>query len=94
MKLDRAIAHIRAEEPYRDIVIDRYVNAWNDLSTCRQVGMAMGPIPFDKIVIWAEVHRLDYEEILLLNHVIRQLDNDHAEREESKRAHANIMGPR
>jgi hypothetical protein len=94
LNLDRAIAEIRAKEPPRDIVIDRLITAWHDLSTCRAICMAMGPIPFTAIVAWAEFNSLDHEEALVLKHVIRQLDNDHAEREESRRAHDRITGAR
>jgi hypothetical protein len=70
------------------------VHAWHELSTCRGIGMAMGPIPWTAIVTWCEFHsdELDRDAAVQLIHVIRQLDNDRAEREAAKQALAKMTG--
>lgn len=58
------------------------IRAWNDLSTCRPIGMTTGPIPWTAIASWCEWHEdyLDREASMQLIDVIRQLDNDYFER--------------
>lgn len=72
----------------------RCIAAWHDLGTCRMIGMAVGPIPWTAIVTWCDFHELDRESAMILIHVIRQLDNERAEREASRQALANITGAR
>lgn len=54
--------------------------------------MALGPIPYTAILIWCEFERLDHEATVLMKTVIRQLDNDRAEREASKQRLKNLSG--
>jgi hypothetical protein len=60
------------------------LTAWAELSTCRPIGMAVGPIPWTAIIAWARFHGLDREATGVLVTVIRRLDNDRAERDASK----------
>lgn len=54
---------------------------WHDLDTCRPSGGRFtGSIPFDKLVLWAEVASLDEELFALLKEVIQQLDTERTER--------------
>lgn len=66
--------------------MDACLRAWHDLSTCRQVGMSQGPIPFTAMLEWARFYRLDREATLLVWAVVRRLDRDHLERVASKGA--------
>lgn len=81
MQIDRDLAKIAASEPPRDYAVTRCVQAWNDLSTCRPIGMAVGPIPWTSIVTWCEYHGFDREASDVMLYVIRQLDAERAERE-------------
>jgi len=46
-----------------------------DLTTCRQIGMSAGPIPWTAVQQYAETDRLDDEETRMLHAVIRHMDN-------------------
>lgn len=59
--------------------MSRCLAAWGDLSTCRPIGMTVGPIPWTAIVQWCEFHGLDDEASAVLVHVIRTLDIQQAE---------------
>lgn len=43
------IAAIYAAEPEREAAVAVCLRAWADLSTCRGIGMAAGPIPWTAI---------------------------------------------
>ncbi len=73
------------DQPEHDEAIDLCVEAWQDLSTCRPIGMAVGAIPWPAIVQWCEWHEIDHDIAVILVRIIRQLDNDRAEAEASKR---------
>lgn len=77
---------ILAGQPPIDVAMRMCVRAWRDLGTCRQVGMAVGAIPFTAILTWAEFHRLDRDATTVLIDVVQKLDRDFAEREASKHA--------
>ncbi|HEU4727689.1 MAG TPA: hypothetical protein VFT22_07365 [Kofleriaceae bacterium] len=70
---------ILAQEPPRDYAVHRCVQAWSDLSTCRAIGMTVGPVPWTAIVAWCDFHGLDHEATELMIYVIRALDNERAE---------------
>lgn len=74
-----------AAQPDLDAAAALCVRAWNDLSTCRPIGMDVGPIPWTAIVTWAEFHELDLDSTMLITDVIRLLDFELSEREESRR---------
>lgn len=62
------------------------LEAWHDLGADRQIGFGvLGCIPHAAIVRWAEWNGLDRENTMLLIRVIRQLDAERVQREESKR---------
>ena len=83
---------INARRPEVDFAVARCLAAWGDLSTCRAVGMAMGPIPWTAIVAWCEFHDLDYDTAVLVIDVIRMVDRDRAEAAESKRRIDELRG--
>jgi hypothetical protein len=52
-----------------------YLAAFNELGTCRQVGMGLGPIPFTSIVSYFNLYGegiLDFEDFL---YIIRCMDS-------------------
>lgn len=71
--------------PDFDANIELCVTAWNDLNSCRGIGMSAGPIPFTAFEIWCRFHDLDYAIAIQVWAVIRHLDREHFEREQSKR---------
>ena len=90
-----------AEQPPIDHAVRLCVDAWSDLSTCRPVitsmaGCYFGAVPWTSIVAWCDWHQdvLDRDAAMQLITVIRQLDNEHAEREARQRAIANAGGQR
>ena len=52
-----------------------YFNAFHELSTTRSIGFSIGPIPWDKIVSYAEIAGLDEDLRTDFQQVIRVLDN-------------------
>lgn len=74
-----------AEEPEYDEVIAWIVKAWGELGTCRQIGMAVGPIPWTAIEKWCEFHEFDRAEAMQIMWIIAKLDSDRAEAEAAKR---------
>ncbi len=47
------------EDPYQHRVLDAF---WK-LSTCREVGMAVGPIPWADMNTFARVHQFDADQV-------------------------------
>lgn len=86
MQNERLITEARAKEPPLDYAMARCLDAWQDLSTCRPIGMAVGPIPWTAIVAWCEFHELDREITAVVVHVIRTLDIQRAVAERAKQA--------
>ena len=52
-----------------------YLSAFHELSTTRATGFSIGPIPWDKIVDYAELAGLDEDLRVDFQQVIRVLDN-------------------
>lgn len=73
-----------AEEPEQDAAMAICLSAWRDLSTCRPIGMAVGPVPFTALLEWARFHSLDREATRIVWSVVRRIDADRAEAEASK----------
>lgn len=61
------------------------VKAWDELGTCRGIGMAVGAIPCTETIKWCEFHRFDYEQTVQIMWVIAKLDSDRAEAEAARR---------
>jgi len=60
--------------------------AFMDLTTCRAIGMSIGPIPWTAIQTYAESERLTPEETWTLHQVTRHLDHvylEHMHRKDS-----------
>lgn len=50
-----------------------YINAFSELSSCRQIGMGLGPIPFTAIAEYARIYKVD--DISDFIYIIRVMDN-------------------
>jgi hypothetical protein len=48
-----------------------YMDAFDELSTCRAIGQALGQIPWCDAVTYAEMYNYDLDEFLI---VIREMD--------------------
>ena len=53
---------------------DLYLQAFNALSSERQFGQTIGPIPWSKIVFYGEKKKLDDAMMGVFEHVIREMD--------------------
>lgn len=71
---------IFAQEPEQDDAMGVVLNAWDDLSTCRPVGMIEGRIPWLACDRWSERHGLDNDAARILWIVIKRLDVEELER--------------
>lgn len=58
---------------------DFYLRAFNDLSTTRQIGMAAGPIPWDKIVQYADRVGLEPDVSMSFVRIVRRMDDTYLE---------------
>jgi hypothetical protein len=79
------VARERLSEPEYDPTVHLYVQAWHDLGSCRQIGMAAGPIPFTAVLDWTSFRGWDQEATQLLWRVVRHLDSERAEKLENER---------
>ena len=53
--------------------LEFYIEAFNELATCRPIGMDIGPIPFTSIFEYSKIYDVgDFDEFL---YVIRKMDN-------------------
>lgn len=52
-----------------------YISAFWELSTCRQLGMSYGPIPWTDILIYGQFAGLDYEAFSIFVRVMRAMDS-------------------
>lgn len=58
---------------------DFYLHAFWELSTCRNFGYAIGPIPWHRIVQYGSRKGLDDAMMGIFEHVIRELDEAYLE---------------
>ena len=62
-----------------------YWNAFMELTTCRQVGMGVGPIPFTAIKEYALLYEISGIRFEVFNRLVRSLDReflDHSNRKQ------------
>jgi hypothetical protein len=52
-----------------------YLSAFSELSTCRQIGMGTGPIPWGEIAQFAQFSGLDDENFSTFVQVMRAMDS-------------------
>ena len=72
---------IHDEEPMF-IGLEYYFRAFRDLSTCRGIGMGLGPIPFTAIIQYCNLYNI--EEIEEFIYLIRRMDDKFLELEAKK----------
>lgn len=82
-----------ANAPELDLGLDLYFNAFMDLTTCRQLGMAEGPIPWTAIRHYCDEHDLDGEQRDDLFFHVRELDNVYLKFRSAKVKKANEPKP-
>ena len=85
-------ARLYAGKPPEDDALLLCVRAWQDLETCRSVGMAVGPIPWTAVQEWALASGLDRDSTRLLHDVIRYVDGERARIERAKQNLKNATG--
>lgn len=76
---------IRDEEPEQIPAMAICVKAWRQLGTTRQIGMGVGPIPWDKAIDWCRYERLGRVATAVVLSVLNQLDAWRADQEASKK---------
>ena len=54
-----------------------YMIAFNDLSTCRAIGMAEGPIPWTAVREYASQYQLDEDEFESMVFIIQKMDSEY-----------------
>ena len=64
---DKCPPHVRGD--------DFYIEAFWELSSCRDFGMGIGPIPWHRIVQYGEWKKLDDGMMRLFIRIIRELDD-------------------
>jgi hypothetical protein len=69
----RQIARER-DEQIGDGAVETIVRAWNDLQTCRPIGMIAGLIPWTAMDRWCEVEQLDEDGRRIVIQALRWLD--------------------
>lgn len=73
-----------ANAPELHIGLELFLNAFFDLDTERQAGFSVGPIPWSKIKEYAVAFEFDEDITEDLFYFVKQLDNAHMKRLESK----------
>ena len=74
-----------ANAPRLQLGLDLYFDAFFDLSTCRPIGMGMGPIPWSVIRDYAETFRLSEEQTDDLSYYVRVLDVEYMKHQAPKK---------
>jgi hypothetical protein len=60
-----------ADAPELDFGNELFFYAFDELSSCRDTGMGLGPIPLTAILAYSDAYSLDFE---FLTRIIRPLD--------------------
>lgn len=85
MEKKRALPQWYLDEPPMPDGWEFYLRAFNDLGTCRQIGMAMGPLPWDKIVDYADRMGLEADVAEDFVRCLRDMDTEYMEWERTSR---------
>lgn len=89
MREDRPLPQRIQNAPQLAFGMQLYFDAFLELSSCRQIGQALGPIPWTAINDYAIYLGLDEDQQEDMHHFVRELDNEYV-RHESKKASASI----
>jgi hypothetical protein len=71
---------ILSEEPDSDPAVAIAIRAWNEVSTCRAIGMSIGPVPVSAIDSWCDRHGLDFDVAEHLKAALLYVDGDYMAR--------------
>lgn len=71
--------YLESEPPNPELGEDFFFEAFWSLHTTRNLGMGMGPIPWDKIVEYGFFHELDRDMLHAFVSIIRAMDNAYLE---------------
>ena len=71
--------------PTLEIGLELFYTAFFELGTCRQLGMAEGPIPWTAIDIYCNSYTIVSEQREDMHMFIRSMDNAYLKYQESKR---------
>lgn len=71
-------------KPQSDAATTIGIKAWGAVSSCRQIGFGIGPIPQDAIDNWCDRHIKDPIAADFLDGALRYVDNVVLEREAAK----------
>jgi hypothetical protein len=84
------MGRVREEDIIPDITpFHFYIEAFSNLSTCRNIGMGIGPIPYTSILDYAILLELDSEGTDDLLYFIREMDNTYLKLENKKHGTKN-----
>lgn len=68
---------------------DFYLQAFSDLSTTRQIGMGPGPIPWDKILLYAHWMELERDVTRAFVQIIQLMDSAYMDWVDKNKANNN-----
>ncbi len=81
--------------PNLELGLELYYGAFFDLTTCRgALHNTEGPIPWDKVRLWANEAELDDEQTEDLHHCISMMDDSYLKYKAKKMAAANKPPPK
>ena len=63
-----------ANAPYLELGLDLYLSAFFELEGDRQIGMGIGPIPWNVVNQYAKAYHFDEEQSTKLHRYIKALD--------------------
>lgn len=67
--------------PWLDAAAKLVVDCWQDTGTCRQIGMGVGFIPYDAVMLWADRNGCDHEVTVMLWNALHIVDVNFLQRE-------------
>lgn len=82
---------VLTDQPKLPVSLVMYLEAFYELDTERQIGMAVGRIPWSSIVRYASYHGMDVEECVFF---IRRMDDALLERMAQERGSGGPQGTR
>jgi hypothetical protein len=70
--------------PLLDAAAQLVVDCWNDVDSCRSIGMVLGPIPYTAVVLWSDRNGLDPDVADMLWGAIKIVDASFLEKHRPK----------
>lgn len=72
------------ERPHVHPHIELYHRCFMDCSTCRAIGMGVGPIPWESVMQWASLNGMESDDADAMWRVITIADSEYLERANEK----------